>query len=466
MTLAPDEVGRILHCRELGSGLTGTLLIAENEIALNLFAYEDRYIAISGDEPIHLQTENLKIVSLHSNVNVASGHSFGENGDPRLRGLFHSRFNSYTAVIGSSPWLKTDIVRSAFFQIDHADYMLRHVDKFDSVASSKIGDPFSWELFSVTAEGLTIRVTYGVSYSFELRHPTKVHTNFSVDFHSPQTLNSYLGYLAAVIQLFSASAGGLLRAVNICIARDSVSDQVASAGSDRYKPPHDVRYLWPAATFDKSFSWAGSSFLLSSNDNELDALRSCLSAWFQRMAIWKAANALMMECFSAAREIGPNRLLNACRWFEEIPVSRAEPAVPSEKIDAIIEAALSEAGRIGCEKLNSRISGSLRRISTESQRERLQRLLDTLRFRFGYGVLEDGVINDLLGAFDLRGKAAHGHVGLDSADEFRLLARSTYALEAFCLLLTIRDLPMSAGGVQRAGENPIVQAYRHLSIAA
>ena len=92
-------------------------------------------------------------------------------------------------------------------------------------------------------------------------------------------------------------------------------------------------------------------------------------------------------------------------------------------------------------------------------RERFKRLHGSICTRFGNAALHESAIEYLLKAMQFRGEVAHGHfIPIDEA-EHRTFEKSIYAMEALCYLLTIRDLPMSEGGRQRAVKQQIVANY-------
>ena len=456
------DLGQRVHCRDLSSGryFTGTLLITEKEITADLFAYGERYIHVDASEPVHLQTQNLNVVSLHSNVAASSGTAFRQSDDPRLRNLYHIKISSYVAVIGPSPWLGTDEVKSAYFEIADATFVLRNSKKMDRIASSEFASEVDRNLFSVTVDGLTIRADYGASYLISQPYPTKLFTSLAISFDHSRTLRSYLKEVLAVVQLFAASAGIPLTPKELQISRRTV-DENLSDREDRHSDPHLVKYLWPEVASDKTLVWAGSSFLLSTDDVELESLKTCLVAWMERRHEWEKANTLMMASLMLGGEISPNRFLNACRWFEEIPLTKAEQAISDEDIDSITDVASAKAIELGYSKISRRVSGALKLITVETQKNRFLRLLQSIRKRFGNGAFEDEIIEDLMRATAFRGKAAHGHIGAETEGEHILFVRSLFAMEAFCFLLTVRDLPMNAKSAKRAPGNPLVQNYRH-----
>lgn len=94
----------------------------------------------------------------------------------------------------------------------------------------------------------------------------------------------------------------------------------------------------------------------------------------------------------------------------------------------------------------------------ESNSERFVRLRQSIAERFGEAIGVD-IIPHLLTAMQYRGRVAHGHFQPADDEDFQAFAKSIYAMEALCYLLTIKDLPMSAEGAERAIHQRIVTDY-------
>jgi hypothetical protein len=343
------------------------------------------------------------------------------------------------------------------------DFILRHSEKADRVSQAELGSDTDTdtELFSVAVPPMRIICRYGMTYQGLKPILDKLKIWITIDFDVPHTLRSYLPEVIAVAQLFSLSTGFSITPIELSISRHTTHDMLALIDQGQHSAdPHDLHYLWPEVKADRTRAWIGYSFLAATNDVELDGLNSCLAAWMQRRKEWRKANELMMSVLSLQTEISPNRFLNACRWFEEIPSVSVEQVISSADIEAISNAAASKSAELGYAVPRSRIKGALKAIATETQKGRFERLLKDIRAKFGANVFEDEIVDDLLRAMALRGKAAHGHIGADNEHEHLQFVRSLFALEVLCFFLTIRDLPMSAEGAKRAAGNPLVQNYR------
>jgi hypothetical protein len=197
------------------------------------------------------------------------------------------------------------------------------------------------------------------------------------------------------------------------------------------------------------------------NDKELDSLRACLVLWMKRAGEWRKSYRLMSTSFGLTNVISPERIINACRWFEEIPIAQSQNAISDEDINAISAAASRQASELGYSPIiRKRIAGAIKGIKVESAEERFRRLVDLIEKKFGKGLLGERSIEHLKHAIQFRGRTAHGHFNPGSEAESRAFFKSTLAMEAFCYLLTAADLPISEEGIRRIGFNPLVQDYR------
>jgi hypothetical protein len=180
-----------------------------------------------------------------------------------------------------------------------------------------------------------------------------------------------------------------------------------------------------------------------------------------RTAEWKNAYQMMMRSFALKGVISAERLINACRWFEEIPIAQIHNALTDEHIEAIAAAATHKAQELGyLPTIRERIAGAIKWVKAESAEERFTRLVALIEDRFGKGTLEEGAVAHLKRAIQFRGRTAHGHMNPKGDAEFRAFSKSIRAMEALCYLLTALELPISGAGKKRIRSNPLVQDYR------
>jgi hypothetical protein len=460
MSALETSRGEKTHCRELNSGKchSGFFFIDDQNIHADIYAFDERfYVPTNG--PVYLQTANNEFVTLHDNISGPPGTN--SSGIEPRRVVYHQHIISNVAVIGPDRWAEEDLIKSVTFKVDHSEVVFRNKDKTENLFKGKIGDKLDHDLFSVRIGGMVFRCAYGASFSIGRDHPKEVWPYLEIEFDEGVTLAGYLFHVESVVQLLSSTLGARLKPSQIAISRLSGMELLASTVQQRYFGHHSVNYVWAVNEIEKSNIWVGKSFLSAWTDSDLAALEQCLRVWLERLPTWKDANALMIGSLSMRGEISPNRLMGACRWFEEIPTTKTKQVIADKDINAISRQASEKAVQLGYGEIKNRVAGSLKAISTETHDDRFRRLLDGVRMTFGESIIDQKCLQYCKQAMEFRGKTAHGHFNPDGADEFRLLAKSIYALEALCFLLTIQDLPIGGAGIERARRSQFLQDYNY-----
>lgn len=169
-----------------------------------------------------------------------------------------------------------------------------------------------------------------------------------------------------------------------------------------------------------------------------------------------------MASFSLRDIMSAERLINACRWFEDIPVAKSRDALSKDDINSIANAAAGKASELGYEPdIRMRIANAIKRIKSETSEEHFKRLVGTVSDKLGKSVLKENAVEHLKRAKQFRGKSAHGHFNPASEEEFFSFCESVRAMEALCYLLTAIDLPIPKNGIARLRSNPVVRDYIH-----
>jgi hypothetical protein len=247
----------------------------------------------------------------------------------------------------------------------------------------------------------------------------------------------------------------------IRIDRLSFAQMMHALEKHEYPGDHEVHYIWSEVEIDNRDLWVGGSPVRSWDDHELASFRECLVAWMSRATTWRRPNALMITSFGLKNVVSSERLLNACRWLEDIPIAKAQPVLSSSDMEAIATAATAKAQELGHDAaIGERIVGAIRWIRAETAEQQFKRLIGTVERKFGPGIMPAEAAEHLKRAINFRGKSAHGHFNPASDAEFRPFSKSTRAMEALCYLLTALDLPISEEGLTRVGSNPVLRDYR------
>jgi hypothetical protein len=448
-----------IHCRELNTGTnhTGFFQIDDKQIRAELFSY-DGYFHLNTEQPIFLQTHQNHIVSLHRNIDLSQGDdsAFAPN-EMKVR---HHHVLSNAAVIGRTKWSDTDRLKRVLFVVPQADGMLQHEKKRKQISGNRWEDyTANKDLFSLRVGANTYRSFYLATFSMDLEHATKIWPCFEIEFDAGATLSDYLDAVLQVVTFLGAVLAADLKPETIQILRLDRDEFEAAAVNNELVEAHSVEYIWPIKEHDLSSSWAG-HFVRAWDDTYLATLTACLSAWIERYGLWKSANALMMASVRREGEMSPDRLLAACTWFEEIPTAKSVATMNSGDVEKITLSATQRAAELGYAKMENRVRGALTRLTEESRRDQLTRLVNGIHEKLGYQFASVDIIEHLHQAIQLRGKAAHGHLSIENDAEYGKLAKSTYAMEAFCFLLTVQDLPVDKKAIEQLGDNKFLRNYR------
>lgn len=458
--MARDDIekGRRYFCREetSGKGYSGMFHIDEDGMGVQLFAFDEMLIH-ELDDLLVARLEDNRVVSLHQNV--TSGPSSHHHNERKVNSS-STRVISNIVVIGEEPWQPEDPIRRVQFSIAHADDLLHHWDRFDAIADAKFGAMPEATLFELTVDSMTIKVWYPATVSMLLKRPTRIGVRYELEFGEPRDLHSYLKDVQCVVRFVSAALCHRFGPSEINISRLSHADFLAAVEVRKGYHDHAIRYVWPVEA-PKSSMWVGHAFAHVRDDEHLTEFLNCLRQWVERDDTWSAATNLMMGAFKLQSTMSGERLLNACKWLETIPSANSEVTVSEADINEIASVAAAEAEKRGHREYGPRIAGAIReKLKKESNAERFARLHTEICARYGDKALPADVIPHLSKAMRYRGRVAHGHYEPEEEADYQTFVKSVYAMEAFCYLLTIKDLPISDEGAKRTAGQQIVANYR------
>jgi hypothetical protein len=453
------EIGRKYHCREetTGLGLTGNFVIERDIMKVELFSYE-KFFHVDCDDYLLLRTETNDMASLHDNIPGETGHTHSR---PALT-TYSATIISNLVVIGRDPWPPADLVRQTRFRIPHVHDTLHHVPSFNRVANTKFGTDVNNVIFSAQIGDERIQASYNYSGSMSYNYPQKVEAVLGIEFDTPQTLREYRMRVQAIVRFFTAALGTRLHASDIGISRLTDVEQRVAIESGAGLGNHLVYEIQDAHEPRESGSdvWTGHQFVHSRDDTELSALIACLTMWIRRDTEWLRSTVLMLECMALDGVMSADRLLSACKWFEEIPGTKSEVAISPDDIEEIAKHANKKAIELGYADLAGRVTGAVKGLSRETRAQQLGRVVSEVRRVFGQDCLDDQIVSFLIKAYGFRGRVAHGHFSPEDDKEYSEFAKSVYAMECVSYLLTISDLPMLDAGKKRVLGNPMVRNYK------
>ena len=449
------EKGKPVHCTETstGKGLTGNLLISEESLQLQLFSFKDSF-HIKTDGPVHLLAETGEWVSLHDCIEGGSGTRNGYHETITTQDIIAN-----AAVIGPDPWAEADRVKRVSFSVKHTMQLMRSRRHMDSIGQERYPGEEHLTLFTDKARGMTVGARYSGIWGMDFHTPKELWPVFDIEFDEPQDIHNYIEHVKNYVDFLSFCLGVPLKPTEISISQFSLVEIIRAIEQKTYRSSHEVHYVWPESEIDPHDLWVGGSPVRAFDEEELSAFKACLIAWMDRADVWRKPYVMMMSSLKRKGEISAERLISACRWFEELPNAQSENALSAEDAEAIVSAAVSKAEQLGQANLGDRIAASISKIKEETAAEKFTRLTALVKAKFGKGILPENAVSHLRKAIQFRGRTAHGHFNPASEEEYRAFSKATRAMEALCILLTAVDLPIPEVGIRRVGSNPTVRDY-------
>lgn len=459
-----DEVS---HCIELTTGErhSGILRMGSDRIELSLYSYANESgqlnpITIKEEKPLHLYTENGKYVTF-SDFFVRSKSSVNQIGLGG-GGINKVEIVSNDAIFGDEKWEDDDQVWRVEFSLDGIDYLFRDDVRYPAIMSNFNSD-VETNIFAVPAKYASLSAFFFLTTRSD-PHPSRTAVpRFVMDFKQPRLLKDFEKDVFIFRAFFTFITGHSLIPDRVEIDPIGV-DQIKEKLRD-LNPHHSfvVKHLWQTKHQANRRSLINEAPIWGFDGQELDALKSCLAIWMDRSSEWLPAYLQMGAGFGRSNAVNEERLLDAYKWFEVIPITKEEMDLSSEGFERIKDPILSSLQPLNLtQDFLERIKNAISRVRYETAKSRFERLVSTVEKKFGEGCLPKTAVEDLVAAGRLRGTRAHqANTDRDDASIQKLI-RSVYALEAFCLLLTACDLPLSQAGVTRMKEHPIVKRYLRL----
>ena len=449
-------------CTELTSGkkYSGKFQFGNDGITTTLVSF-DGPISVKPESPIILITEKLYVISLYDNFTGHWENRFGNVG--RSRTAHIETIVSNFAVVGDDEWAADNRVKRVGFGVRNTMPLLWNHEKVARLSMARVqgaDEKDDWLLLNFKANGMAVRLYYTAQYGQWSNEPREVEPCFELEFDEAVQLGKHMDPVRQVVAFCSMALGVPFIPSNIRISRLSLVEFLDNVSTRRPTKDHRILYRWFEFEVDPSEIRMYGSPVDAHNQNGLDNLGECLRVWLERGAEWRDAYELMIGAFVRRKEFGADRLLNACKWFEVLPNSRANQVVDTETIQAIAIAAIETAKERGIKGINDRISGSIRSIGQENRDQLFRRLIDLAWQAAPLPYPLNEMVSDLKNSQKLRGKAAHGNLDFDDIDGDKRIMRYTDALEALCLLMTLRDLPVTDDGRQKVNSHRIVESYR------
>lgn len=434
----------------------GSFSIGDGAIRLRLVRFDD-YFDVREGERLEARTESNWIASLFDIVPTGTGQvGFGK------KAAYNASVLVNTAVIGWDAWSNEDRVRRTQFRVPSADLLLRHRPTYESLANNPMGQAADWTAFNAPISVGRVRVYYSAYSNMDSEYPRDVWPVVEIEFDESITLSALHKQTTAMLGFLSAAASINLSAREQVVSRLSHAELLDQLGCSMYPSEYSIYYYENYRRRPEQTIAARpyTAFGLLHDDNERSAFIACLQSWFDRYTEWEGAASAMMVAFALRHETSSERLLNATKWIEVTPSTKAQPTISNRHVRWLSDLLNRNAVKLGYVSIKDRLSGCLRQIANEQNSRRFTRIAADLKAFYGDDVVGDHLAEWVTEAFRFRGKAAHHPVIAQTDAEYMRLAMATYAAECFAYLMLLRALPISTEGKTRVASAPLVERYR------
>ncbi|MGM8931374.1 hypothetical protein [Salinicola halophyticus] len=317
--------------------------------------------------------------------------------------------------------------------------------------------------FRVDAAGISVKAWLAPSGNSISDRPREIVPWIVIEFANGRPLAELRKSLPSVLRFFSVVSGQRLQATDIVVSRYTEEEFEKRANAELPTPEHRVFRYVDTAEESSSFADLFSTLVSLRSLADRTALEASLAAWIERDEAWTPAAAMMFDSLSKQSVMSASRLLSATRCIEEIPGAGPEKVIAKEHAKALGKVIDRAARKLGYASIGGRFKNAISRVSLETNRERLARLVHDVREVFGYAVVDEHLVDWVAEAFSMRGRAAHGaRTAID--DEFDVFARAVEAVECLNLLLMAKELPLGEENQARVSRHPLVQQYRNCTL--
>jgi hypothetical protein len=371
--------------------------------------------------------------------------------------------SSNITLIGWDAWTDEDLVRRLSFRIAGLDPLFRNTPHFRAVIDSDLAEMPDLTAFETSTDDGIVKAWLAPSGTLASYRPSEVTPWIVAEFQEGRSIADIRWTVESITRFFSAVSGKRLRANDLTVSRYSEADINARSARHEPIPEHRVfRYEdgdeMPAGTAVPYSTLAG----LQSPD-ERRALEATLKAWIQRDNDWAPASAMMADTLSKQGVMSASRLLTATRCLEEIPDAAPRNLISKEHAKALGKLVGRGAAQLGYGPIAGRFKNAISKISLETNRGRIERLVADVRAVFGEMVVDDHLVDWVAEALSMRGRAAHGaRTALDN--EHEVFSRAVEAVECLNILLLLKDLPLEHEHRVRASRHTLVQQYRNCTL--
>ena len=464
-----------LHCREMESDRSGILTIDSDGVKLYFVGY-DEHVHIRDDRPVFVVTEEGEVVSLLENIPGQHGGKYiltkrtvskSKTSHEEWRSIEWSGIRSNRTVVGIDAWRPDDLVHFLTFKVPDTNNIFWHCDREKDLEKRRQKRSSNSTLFSLDGRGIRFGAALIENQDFTPNEAAKTNPLFSIEYSDGCRINNISDDVFCYLSFLSFVLGGAMIPTDTRIDKLTLGEQRQAVKKGTYQNNYKLLWTWKKEYYrPEDLAYHGAPFLCV-DDSELHEFTEGLKVWINRFSEWNKAYGWMTESFRHHNRLG-ERLLTAYRWFESIPSAKIDDVIKSRLSHNTINGVVSELfasmktnGReiqFSLNDLKKKVEGSLNKLYLETTNQQMYRLKTSLVDCCKDAHLLDEIAKFSEKAIYFRNKIAHGSSVARGEDQ-RNLYKSIVALEAFCYLLTVRDLPLSDKGKDRILSHPKIAAF-------
>lgn len=459
MSRVEVERGRRYYCEVVGSEkpLAGTFVIDGVDIRASLVRFGD-FLPPQAGCPLRVRTEENWFASMFDTI--PSGWT--QRGGDADRAYVQETSSNIT-LVGYDVWTDSDLVRRLSFRIDGLEPVFRNSTHYRAVIDSDMGEMPDLTVFEISADDVVVKAWLAPSGTLASHRPSKVTPWIVAEFSKGRTIADVRWAVQRIVRFFSAVAGKSLRATDLIVSRYSEAEVDARATHHEPIPEHRIFSYADGEEIPAVKADPYSTLVDVWSSKERIALEACLAKWIERDSDWAYASAMMADTLSKQGTMSTSRLLSATRCLEEIPDAAPRKVISKEHAKALGKLVGRGTAQLGYGVLAGRFKNAISKIASETNRERLKRLVADVRATFGDTIVDDHLVDWVAEALSMRGRAAHGaRTALD--DEYEVFARAVESVECLNILLMVKDLPLGDEHRDRASRHTLVQQYRNCTL--
>lgn len=444
------EIGDAIACRDQATEQAGVLHVETDRVWAEFVGFGSRP-NVNVDAPIYLHTSKALVVSLFRNVDISPSMPFWRRGE--VGTIYHQRIVANLAISGVSAWTAGSKARSVSFRVGPECDFLWPRDRAEEIADLSSDSMPDQTIFTMdTADG---KLSMDLALQGDRLRGKWTPTQSWLTIHfdegaEPETCIERVGYL---VSLFSLLAWHDLRIEEMTLQHVDAPPRthphrVLLVGSER--TPHK-RSINPIA-------------ISADNDEDREVLQSVVRTWLDRQSAWDESTGLMLAALRRFNNVSAERALDACRWYEVI--ERAAPGDRNDErpaaMDKVADAAVAKAIECKLEGYEAWIRDRLSAVRGEPRKMRVSRLAEGINDWLGDDLFDDTGIDMIMAAYAARHRTGHGTLGPLRGMGVRKLWGDIVAMETFCALRTVADLPFSGNGMTWLRMHPLVRAFQEL----